>query len=87
MKNLESENSQLKTVTRKDENVHKATCNCMGDSIIKDVNGRMMSRENNVKIHCFPGSTTEDYDRFCEATSGEEPKSFHISCRYERFIL
>ena len=27
------------------------------------------------------------YDRFCEAASEEEPKSFHISCRYERFIL
>ena len=114
--NLESENSKLKTVIRKDENV-KISKKCItsannktaevlpqdskeknqnikdqkdakplviiaGDSIIKDLNGRIMSRKNNVKIHCFPGSTTERYDRFCEAAFEEEPKSFHISCSY-----
>ena len=48
-----------------------------GDSIIKDLNGRMMSRQNNVKIHCFPGSTMEDMTDFVK----KNPRSFHISCR------
>ena len=98
MKNLESENSKLRTVIRKDENgkiskkytisANNKTADVLpqdskekshyikdrkdtkplvivaGDSIIKDLNGRMMSRKNNVKIHCFPGSTTEDMTDF-----------------------
>ena len=90
MKNLESENSKLKTVIRKDKNVKiskkyttsandktaevlpqdtmkdqdiedrkytKPLVIIAGDSVVKDLNGRMMSLKNNVKIHCFPGST------------------------------
>ena len=111
MKSLESENSKLRTVIRKEENVkiskkytisaNNKTADVLpqdskeknqdingrkdtkplviiaGDSIIKDLNGRMMSRQNNIKIHCFPGSTMEDMTDFVK----KNPRSFHISCR------
>ena len=47
-----------------------------GDSIIKDLNGRMMSRKNNVKIHCFPGSTTEDMTDFVKLLLKKNPSYF-----------
>ena len=110
MTNLESENSKLRTVIRKDENV-KISKKCTisannktadvlpqdskeknhdikdrkdtkplvivaGDSIIKDLNGRMMSRKNNVKIHCFPGSTTEDMTDFVKPLLKKNPSHF-----------
>ena len=110
MKNLESENSKLKTVIRKDENVKiskkytvsannktadvlqqdfkeknhdikdrkdtKPLVIIVGDSIIKDLNGRMMSQKNNVKIHCFPGSTTEDMTDFAKPLLKKNPSHF-----------
>ena len=108
--NLESENSKLRTVIRKDENVkiskkytisaNNKTADVLpqdskeknhdikdrkdtkplvivaGDSIIKDLNGRMMSRKNNVKIHCFPGSTTEDMTDFVKPLLKKNPSHF-----------
>ena len=47
-----------------------------GDSIIKDPNGRMMSRKNNVKIHCFPGSTTEDMTDLVKPLLKKNPSHF-----------
>ena len=47
-----------------------------GDSIIKDPNGRMMSRKNKVKIHCFPGSTTEDMTDFVKPLLKKNPRHF-----------
>ena len=110
VKNLESENSKLRTVIRKDENVkiskkytisaNNKTADVLrqdskeknhdikdgkdikplvivaGDSIIKDLNGRMMSRKNNVKIHCFPGSTTEDMTDFVKPLLKKNPSHF-----------
>ena len=110
MTNLESENSKLRTVIRKDENVkiskkytisaNNKTADVLpqdseeknhdikdrkdtkplvivaGDSIIKDLNGRMMSRKNNVKIHCFPGSTTEDMTDFVKPLLKKNPRHF-----------
>ena len=32
----------------------------VGDSMIKHVNGREVSRDNSVKIRCHPGATTDD---------------------------
>ena len=47
-----------------------------GDSMIKNLNGRMMSRKNNVKIHCFPGSTTEDMTDFVKPLLKKNPSHF-----------
>ena len=113
MKNLESENSKLRTVIRKDENVkiskkytisaNNKTADVLrqdskeknhdikdrkdikplvivaGDSIIKDLNGRMMSRKNNVRIHCFPGSTTEDMTDFVKPLLKKNPTGLQTS--------
>ena len=118
VKNLESENSKLKSVIRKNENVKiskkyttsannetaevllrdskeknrdikdrkdtKALVIVAGDSIIKDLNGIMMSRKNNVKIHCFPGSTTEDMTDFVKPFLKKNPSHFifHVGTNY-----
>ena len=55
---------RLNLTSGKDRKDTKPLVIVAGDSIIKDLNGRMMSRKNNVKIHCVLGSTTEDRTDF-----------------------
>ena len=36
----------------------------IGDSIVKNVDGRKMSKKKNVKVRIFPGATTNDMTYF-----------------------
>ena len=38
-----------------------------GDSMLRDINGWMMSRSNKVKIHSFSGANTSDMTHFLQS--------------------
>ena len=44
-----------------------------GDSMVKGLNGWMMSRKNNVKVHSFSGATTEDMTDFLKPLFKKKP--------------
>ena len=70
------QDSKEKSHNIKDRKDTKPLVNIAGDSIIKDLNGRMMSRKHNVKIHCFSGSTTEDMTDFVKPLLKKNPSHF-----------
>ena len=70
------QDSKEKNHDIKDRKDTKPLAIVAGDSIIKDLNGRLMSRKNNVKIHCFPGSTTEDMTDFVKPLLKKNPSHF-----------
>ena len=45
----------------------------VGDSMIKHVNGREVSRDNSVKIRCHPGATTDDIIDYVRPTARKKP--------------
>ena len=45
----------------------------VGDSMIKHVNGREVSRDNSVKIRCHPGATTDDIIDYVRPTFRKKP--------------
>ena len=45
----------------------------VGDSMIKHVNGREVSRDNSVKIRCHPGATTDDIIDYVRPTVRKKP--------------
>ena len=45
----------------------------VGDSMIKHVNGREVSRDNSVKIRCHPGTTTDDIMEYVRPTACKKP--------------
>ena len=45
----------------------------VGDSMIKHVNGREVSRDNSVKIRCHPGATTDDIIDYVRLTARQKP--------------
>ena len=70
------QDSKEKNHDIKDQQDIKPLVIVAGDSIIKDLNGRMMSRKNSVKIPCFPGSTTEDMTDFVKPLLKKSPSHF-----------
>ena len=71
-----TEDSKEKNHDIKDQKDTKPLVIVAGDSVIKDLNGRMMSRKNNVKIYCFPGSTMEDMTDFVKPLLKKNPSHF-----------
>ena len=45
----------------------------VGDSMIKHVNGREVSRDNSVKIRCHPGATADDIIDYVRQTARKKP--------------
>ena len=45
----------------------------VGDSMIKHVNGREVSRDNLVKIRFHPGATTDDFIDYVRPTARKKP--------------
>ena len=45
----------------------------VGDSMIKHLNGREVSRDNSVKIRCHPGTTTDDIIDYVRPTARKKP--------------
>ena len=49
-----------------------------GDSIVKHVDQRKMSRNNTVKVRSFPGARTEDMHHYTTPLLWEEPSTLII---------
>ena len=45
----------------------------VGDSMIKHVNGREVSRDNLIKIRFHPGATTDDFIDYVRPTARKKP--------------
>ena len=71
----------------KDRNDTKPPVIIAGDRIIKRSKWENDVSKNQHYDSLLSWINHGRYDRFCEAASEEESKSFHISCRYLQFIL
>ena len=47
-----------------ENNKRKPKIFLVGDSMVRDIKGLLLSRSKTVKVHAFPGSTTEDMESF-----------------------
>ena len=47
-----------------EKNKRKPKIFLVGDSMVRDIKGWLLSRNKTVKVHTFPGSTTEDIESF-----------------------
>ena len=51
-----------------------------GDSIIKDINGWMLSRTSRVKAHSFSGADTSDMHNFLKPLIKKKPSRIIVHC-------
>ena len=66
------EENQGDAITQKEK---KSEVYVIGDSIVKNLDGRKMARKKNVKVRSFPGATTSDMTDFVKPIIRKKPES------------
>ena len=67
------ENRDINHTKPSDEKKHKPKVIIVGDSIVKDMRGRMMSRNKLVKVNSFSGANTNDIESFLVHLLNKKP--------------
>ena len=50
------------------------------DSLLKNINGWLMSRSKRVKVHCFPGATVSDMEDYLKPLIKKRPARIILHC-------
>ena len=75
-----SKTRQVKITAEPKPSGNKPLIIIAGDSLLKNINGWLMSRSKRVKVHCFPGAALSDMEDYLKPLIKQRPARIILHC-------